>query len=201
LIITKKFHRLYIRGVTKKGKEYFSYTHGLWYPKKTAKIDPSMMSPGPGDEHHKLPEVENVDVVAFIHSHADYSKETDLDFSCGRAGYVTGVYDCNLMNEFDDLDFYLLAPDGALLKTDAGSNLYQGTAIASGFYRSQGKYGLYKKGEVGYEWPKPRKGYFTKPNELNEIPDIDIKNDPKPIHPGSAGSNDNRVKMNKKDLQ
>jgi len=195
----KEVSSLIYRGVTKKGKEYFSYTPGMKYPKKTNKVDPKYNSPGSGDEAHKLPEGENVEVVAFIHSHGDYVADTDNDFSCGGVNIPTKKYDCNLMNDFDELDFYLLTPNGNLLKTDAGSNLWQGTVIASGFYRSQGKtYGPYKKGEVGYDGPKIRKGYFTKPDELNEIQDIDLKTDQKPIHPGSAGPADKRNNTNGK---
>ena len=110
-------------------------------------------------------------------------------------------YDCNLMNDFDELVFYLLTPNGNLLKTDAGSNLWQGSLIASGFYRSQGKtYGPYKKDEVGYDGPKPRKGFFKKPNDLNEIPEIEIDRERLPMHPGSAGSGDDRFKLNMKEL-
>lgn len=192
---------LIYRGVTKKGKEYFSYTPGMKYPKKTNKVDPKYNSPGPGDEAHKLPEGENIEVVAFIHSHGDYVAETDNDFSCGGVNIPKKEYDCNLMNEFDDLDFYLVTPDGSLLKTDAGSNLWQGTVIASGFYRLQGKtYGPYKKGEVGFDGPEPRKGFFNKPDELNEIPESELDRERLPMHPVSGGSADNKIKLNKKEL-
>jgi RHS repeat-associated protein len=114
----------------KKVKTYYTFTK----PKRKYTNDSGNKAPGPRELKKEVPI--NGIPVAHIHSHGKYLRESDNQFSKSSGPQKL---DADMMAEDDDLDYYLLAPNGTLKVNRTGDNF--GTRLlAEGFVRDKAKY-------------------------------------------------------------
>jgi len=144
----------YAEGSIKDNKEYSSLIYSFQEGKTTfwsytsAEVGDKATSPGPKDLAKKLSKGQTA--VAFIHSHGQWTKDSDNDFS---PSIGMGHRDADIMANHPELDFYLTTPDGKL-RVNRISNYMDNSGshpIAEGVPRDEIKYGPYKKGEHGFD--------------------------------------------------
>ncbi|HWB93111.1 MAG TPA: DUF6443 domain-containing protein [Puia sp.] len=141
----------YAAGSIKTNTEYssaiYSYKQGkeTYWSYSAARVGGEHSSPGPDQVAKDIPK--EATEVAFIHSHGAYERNSDNDFSPSQG--MDGEKDDDLMNDNENLDFYLTTPNGNLI-VDRNNTNGQRYSIADGLPRDEKKYGPYKKGEHGF---------------------------------------------------
>lgn len=122
-----------------KGYNFLSFQR---FPEKKNDSDRDPRHQSPFDRKKAEKEMpEGAKLVAFIHSHGGWDRETDNDFSNHNVIKI-GSLDEDLIRDNKDLTFYLATPDGSLRVRRSGQGSSLGSRVmATGFYHDTKVYG------------------------------------------------------------
>jgi RHS repeat-associated protein len=135
--------------IYERGGQFYFTPGRSWSPTNKTFVA-AHSSPGPQHLFHTFKGLlKGVNTVAFIHSHGDYQKDSDFDFSSWIPGlYKDADYDLigaangpnfrGIAQNYPDLHMFLLNPAGVLLRRDSLNTWgdYHNQIIGSGYYRS-----------------------------------------------------------------